>query len=128
VSPAKEHGGLATAVNDSVREAETHPFHAYSWKGTLQRRVRDTAGIVRDGRGRDDGDRLEQQILAKPGRQEPLDVLLIEPPALFDERPRQSGECAKLAVRRRAASAHRLDIRRIDTSLQAERGMERDGM
>ena len=31
----------------------------------LQRRVRDIAGIVRDSRGGDGGDHLEQEILAK---------------------------------------------------------------
>ena len=67
-----------------------------------------------------------QQILAKAGREEALDLLIIEPTALFDQCTRQCGESAKLLVRRRAASTYRIDIRGIETCLQSESGVERD--
>ena len=95
-------------------------------QGRLQRWVRDTAGVVRDRRGGDNGDHLEQQVLAKASRQKALDVLFVEASALFDQSPRQCRESAELLVRRRAASTHRLDIQGIETRLQSESAVERD--
>src|SRR6185312_9465201 len=83
----------------------------------LQRRIRDIAGVVRDRRRRNDRDRFKQEILAVAGCEETLDILLIELPALFDQRTRQCRERAELFIRRRAAIAHPLDINGVKASL-----------
>ena len=55
----------------------------------FQRRVVDIAGVVRDGRCRDDRYHLEQEVLAEAGYEEPVDILISELSALFDQRARQ---------------------------------------
>jgi hypothetical protein len=92
----------------------------------LQRRIRDASGVVRDGRGGDDGDHLKQKILAKAGRNETFNVLIVKPSALFDHRPRRRRESTELGIRRRTAGAHRRDIRGSNAGLKRESGMERD--
>jgi hypothetical protein len=98
-----------------------------SLKWGFERRFRDAAGIVRDrGRG-DRGDHFEEVIFAEAGREESIDVVIVETSAFFDHRFRQSRKRSELAVLRQTALADRLDIRRIDPLLERQRRMERDG-
>jgi hypothetical protein len=93
----------------------------------LERSLRDAAGVVRDrGRG-DDGDDLERMIFAEAGRDEPIDILIVETPAFFDHRFCQSRQRSELTILRQTALADGLDIRRIDPLLERQSGMERDG-
>jgi hypothetical protein len=69
-----------------------------SLKRRLERRVRDAAGVVRDRRRGDRGNYFEEVIFAETGREESFDVLMVEPPALFDHRFRQSRQRGEFAV------------------------------
>jgi hypothetical protein len=63
---------------------------------------------------------------AQADRKETLNVRIVKPSALFDQRPRHCRESAKLGIRRGPAGAHRGDIRGINACLKRESGMERD--
>ena len=45
----------------------------------LQRRFRDAAGIVGDGRGGDHGDHLQQKVLAETSGQKRLAIPVVDP-------------------------------------------------
>src|SRR6516165_4859856 len=59
-------------------------FPDVSLKGRLERRLGDTAGVVRDrGRG-NDGNDLERMVFAETSRNESVDLLVIETSTFFD--------------------------------------------
>src|ERR1700683_159533 len=91
-----------------------------------QRRLRDAPGIVRDGRSRYDRDYLEQESLAESRFEETLDIAIVEPAALLDQRPRQCRKRTEVFVGRQSAGPNCFDICRIQARLQPKRRMERD--
>ena len=93
------HGGLPAAVfclNCQARPYSSAPNMRLERR--LQRRICDVAGVIGDRRGRDHRDHFEQVILAEARGKERLAVLIGDPAALFDQRPRERRECAELAV------------------------------
>jgi hypothetical protein len=66
-------------------------------------------------------------VLAEPGREESIDVLIAEMSALFDHCLRQAGQRRELAVLRSTTITDGLDIRWIDAFLESESRMERHG-
>jgi transcriptional regulator GlxA family with amidase domain len=66
-------------------------------------RLGDAAGMVRDRRRGHCGDHFQQVIPAEPGREEAIDLLVVEMSALFDHRPGQARQRGELAVLRQAA-------------------------
>src|ERR1700722_15694397 len=71
-----------------------------SLKRRFERRLGDAAGVVRDrGRG-DRGDHFQEMIFAETGREESIDVLLIETSAFFDHRFRQRRQRSELVILR----------------------------
>src|SRR6516164_501132 len=75
-------------------------FPGVSLKWRLERRLGDTAGVVRDrGRG-NDGNDLQGVVFAETGRDESIDVLVVETSTFFDHCLRQSRQRSKLSVLR----------------------------
>ena len=113
----RQRGGIAGACS-------TGP--GMSLKRRFERRLRDAAGIVRD-RGRGDAAITSRSVIfAETGRDESIDILIVEAPTLLDHRSRQRRQRGEFAVLRQTALTNGLDIRRIDAFLQRQRGMERD--
>src|ERR1700733_16285492 len=79
------------------------PDMRLEWR--LQRRVCDVGGVIGDRGGRDHRDHFEQVFLAEAGGKKRLAVLIGDPAALLDQRPRTRRERAEPAVIGRAAGA-----------------------
>src|SRR5271166_183255 len=58
-------------------------------------------------------------VFTEAGRDEPIDILIVETPAFFDHRSCQSRQRSELTILRQTALADGLDIRRIEPSLSA---------
>jgi hypothetical protein len=82
-------------------------FPGLSLKRRLKRGAGDAAGVVRYRRGSDDGNDLERVILAVTGREESIDVLVIEKPALFDHGLCQGRQRSELGILRQPALTER---------------------
>ena len=68
-----------------------------------------------------------RMILAEAGRDESIDILIVQTPTLFDHRSGQSRQRGELAVLGQTALANGPDVRWIDPFLERQSRMERDG-
>jgi hypothetical protein len=115
-------GRLATCDTTGFR----HSQPCQAWAETpVERRLGDAAGVVRDRGRRDCRDHLKKMVLAEAGREESIDVLVVETSALFDHRLRQSRQRCEFAVLRRTILTN--GLRSIDAFLERQRRMKRDG-
>src|SRR5271165_607896 len=65
-------------------------------------------------------------VFTEAGRNEPIDILIVETPAFFDHCFCQSRQRSELTILRQTALADGLDIRRIDPLVERQSRMERD--